>query len=212
MKIVKVVSVVDTREYEEQGDSFVPIPGSGNSNTCSRCGREHEIHWTVLLEDGQNAVVGGSCAKAYSLDLGPNIFMSVSLAPKVILSTERLASRHKRLTVELSTYESRLADLERAIAEVAALPRPLFITDEMVLSSGTKIPTVRAGDGDVVWCQFSGTEDPERRRVALHSWESKRISERTKVKDGVYQLRALIQTTKKNLDNVRKKLSNIGCA
>ncbi len=54
MKILKVVSVVDTREYEEQGDSFVPIPGSGNSNTCTRCGREHEIHWTVLLEDGQN--------------------------------------------------------------------------------------------------------------------------------------------------------------
>lgn len=200
MKIVKVVSVIDTREYEEQGDSFVPIPGSGNSNVCSRCGREHEIHWTVLLEDGQEAIVGGSCAKSYSLD------------SKFVLGAERQASRHKRLTLELVTYESRLSDLERAIAEVAALPRPPFIIGEETLKDGAKIPTLRAGDGDVVWCQFSGTEDPERRRFALGSWESKRISERTKVKDGVYQLRALIQTTKKSLDNVREKLSNIGCA
>lgn len=199
MKIVKVISVVDTREYEEQGDSFVPIPGSGNPNTCSRCGREHEIHWTVLLEDGQEAIVGGSCAKSYSLDA------------KLVLGAERQASRQKRLTAELATYESRLSELERVIAEVAALPRPPFTIGEQPLSDGAKIPTLRAGDGDVVWCQFSGTEDPERRRCALQSWESKRITERTKVKDGVYQLRALIQTTKKNLDNVREKLSNVDC-
>lgn len=200
MKIVKVVSVVDTREYEEQGDSFVPIPGSGNPNVCGRCTRQHEIHWTVLLEGGEQAVVGGSCAKSGDLD------------PKLVQSAERQASREKRLTRELATYESRLSDLERAIAEVAALPRPPFIIGEETLKDAAKIPTLRAGDGDVVWCQFSGTEDPERRRFALQSWESKRISERTKVKDGVYQLRALIQTTKKNLDNAREKLSNIGCA
>lgn len=195
MNIVKVISVIDTREYEEQGDSFVPIPGSGNPNVCSRCGREHEIHWTVQLEDGQNAIVGGSCAKSSSLDA------------KVVQSAERQASNLKRLSRELSTYEGRLAELERVIAEVAALPRPPFIEGELELSDGRKIPTIRAGDGEVVWCQFSTTQDPERQRCALRSWESKRIGERTKIQDSIYGLKDLISYTTKRLKTVRTKLS-----
>lgn len=199
MKILKVVSVIDTREYEEQGDSFVPIPGSGNPNTCTRCGRAHEIHLTVLLEDGQEAIVGGSCAKAYSLD------------SKIVLGAERQASRQKRLFAELSTYESRLSELERVIVEVGALSQPDFTIGEMTLSDGKKFPTISLGDSGEIWCQFEGIT-LERKQYAFHCWVSKRISERTKVKETVYQLKTLIQTTKKSLDNVREKLSNIGCA
>jgi len=46
-KIVRVLSVVDTRQYEELGDKFRAIPGSGQESTCSRCGRTHEIHAEV---------------------------------------------------------------------------------------------------------------------------------------------------------------------
>ena len=198
MKIVKVISVVDTREYEEQGDSFVPIPGSGNPNICSRCGREHEIHWNVLLEDGQEAVVGGSCAKSYSLDF------------RIIQGAERQASRRKRLAAELSTYEKRLQELERVIAEVGALQQPDFTIGEMTLKDGTKFPTISLGDSGEVWCQFEGIT-LERKQLAFSSWVSKRISERTKVKENVHQLKAMIQTTKKSLDNVSEKLSNVGC-
>ena len=98
MKIVKVVSVVDTREYEEQGDTFVPIPGSGKANDCGRCGRTHEIHWTVEVEGGTQAVVGGSCAKTDGLD------------KKRVESGERAASREKSLMKGLATYESRLSE------------------------------------------------------------------------------------------------------
>lgn len=199
MKIVKVISVVDTREYEEQGDSFVPIPGSGNLNTCSRCSRVHEVHWNVLLEDGQEAVVGGSCAKAYSLDL------------KIVQGAERQASQRKRLAAELSTYERRLQELERVIVEVGALQQPDFTIGEMTLKDGTKFPTISLADSGEVWCQFEGITQ-ERKQLAFHGWVSKRISERTKVKETVYQLKSLIQTTKKNLDIVPEKLSNIGCA
>lgn len=199
MKIVKVISVVDTREYEEQGDSFVPIPGSGNSNTCSRCGRDHEIHWTVLLEDGQEAVVGGSCAKSYSLDF------------RIIQGAERQASRQKRLAAELSTYESRLQELERVIAEVGALKQPDFTIGEMTLKDGTKFPTISMADGGEVWCQFEGIT-LERKQLAFRCWVSKRISERTKVKENVHQLKEMIQAVKKSLDNVREKLSNVGYA
>jgi uncharacterized protein (DUF342 family) len=199
MKIVKIVSVVDTREYEEQGDSFVPIPGSGNPNTCTRCGRVHEVHWNVLLEDGQEAVVGGSCAKAYSLDF------------KIVQGAERKASRMKRLTTELATYESRLSELERVIVEVGALKQPDFTIGEMTLKDGTKFPTISLADCGEVWCQFEGITH-ERKQLAFHGWVSKRISERTKVKETVYQLKSLIETTKKNLDMVREKLSNVVCA
>lgn len=194
MKIMKVVSVVDTREYEEQGDSFVPIPGSGNSHVCGRCTREHEIHWTVLLEGGEQAVVGGSCAKSGSLD------------GKRVASAERYASREKGLAKELATYESRLSELERVIAEVAALPKPPFIMVEKTLSSGEKIPVLSMGDGGEVWCQLEG-RTPERERLATWGWESKRIGERTKVKENVYQLRELVKITKKGLEAVRKSLS-----
>lgn len=194
MKIVKVVSVVDTREYEEQGDSFVPIPGSGNANVCGRCTREHEIHWTVLLEGGEKAVVGGSCAKAGSLD------------QKFIQNAERSAVREKKLVKELATYEGRLAELERVIAEVAALPREALVKGEHVCKDGEKIPTISMGDGGEIWCHLEGVTD-ERKRYAETCWVSKRISERTQVKESVYGLRELIKMTKKSLDAVRAKLS-----
>jgi hypothetical protein len=195
MKIIKVVSVVDTREYEEQGDSFVPIPGSGNSNVCGRCTREHEIHWTVLLDGGTQAVVGGSCAKAGALD------------PKQVASAERLASREKRLARELATYEARLSELERVIAEVAALPRPALVQGEHLCKDGEKIPTISMGDGGEVWCQFSGVTDEERKRCAENGWISKRIGERTQIKDNVYGLRDLIKLTRKSLEAAKAKLS-----
>lgn len=198
MKIVKVVSVVDTREYEEQGDSFVPIPGSGNANSCSRCGREHEIHWTVEVEGGEKAVVGGSCAKSDSIDR------------KSVMSAERFASREKRLEKELATYEGRLSELERVISEVAALPRPPFTQGEKILSDGSKIPTLSMGDGGEIWCQFDGFTE-ERKRVALHSWESRRIAERTKVKENVWTLRDLVKVTRKSLEAAREKLAGV-CA
>lgn len=194
MKIIKVVSVVDTREYEEVGDSFVPVPGSGNPNACGRCGREHEIHWTVLLEGGDQAVVGGSCAKSGSLD------------PKLVMSAERLASREKRLARELAAYEGQLAELERVIAEVRSLPKPAFTAGEKILSDGKKIPTIFMGDGDEVWCQFEGHTE-ERERVAMNSWESKRIAERTRVKHDLYLLRDFVKMTRKNLELARAKLS-----
>lgn len=49
MEIVRIVRVVDTREYTEEGDRWVPVPGSGIENECARCGRLYEVHATVEL-------------------------------------------------------------------------------------------------------------------------------------------------------------------
>lgn len=67
-KIKKIISVVDTREYEcvgsEHGkDIFKPIIGSGTVNQCDRCGKDHEVHATVALDDGSEIVVGTGCMK-----------------------------------------------------------------------------------------------------------------------------------------------------
>lgn len=195
MKILKVVSVVDTREYEEQGDHFVPIPGSGNPNTCSRCGRVHEVHWTVLLDDGQEAIVGGSCAKSYDLDF------------RVVQGAERQASNQKRHLAALALYEGRLSELEKVIVEVGALKQPDFTIGEMTLKDGTKFPTVSLEDSGEIWCQFEGIT-PERKGYAFSCWVSKRISERTKVKETVYQLKSLIEMTRKSLEACQKKLAS----
>jgi len=60
--IIKILSVVDTREYEEgPDDKWYPIPGSGREHQCYRCGRLHEIHAEVLLDDEKIVVVGTGC-------------------------------------------------------------------------------------------------------------------------------------------------------
>lgn len=67
--ITKILAVVDTREYMEDGDRWVAIPGSGLENECERCGRLHEVHATVELADGTTAVVGTGCMKGESMEV-----------------------------------------------------------------------------------------------------------------------------------------------
>ena len=68
--IVKVLSIVDTREWiEGPDDRWIAVAGSGNARDCDRCGRSHEIHATVELSDRSTCIVGVGCAKAESLDV-----------------------------------------------------------------------------------------------------------------------------------------------
>jgi hypothetical protein len=63
-RIVAIERVVDTRDWEEVADGkFAPVPGSGNPRPCDHCGREHEVHVYVKLDDGSTMIVGSSCAK-----------------------------------------------------------------------------------------------------------------------------------------------------
>jgi len=59
--VTTILRVVDTREYEEQGDRWVPVPGTGNARECDRCGRLHEVHAHVRYPDGSEAIVGTGC-------------------------------------------------------------------------------------------------------------------------------------------------------
>lgn len=68
-RIVQILEVRDTREYMEDGDRWVAIPGSGAVRECDRCGRRHEVHATVVLEDGTTAVVGTGCMATESMEV-----------------------------------------------------------------------------------------------------------------------------------------------
>ncbi len=111
--IVRIISVVDTREYEEQGNKWVPIPGSGNESFCARCGRPHEILATVELEDGSTAVVGTTCAKSESLEIQRALKRGAA-------SAKKLTALHHQ--VEAGKLAK--AECDRIQREVDALPLP----------------------------------------------------------------------------------------
>lgn len=97
-RIVRVLEVVDTREYEEGPDGrFHPIPGSGNIRQCSRCRRDHEIHATVQLSDGATEVIGVGCARRENMDLDAAFKTGEARAKRVRMLTFRLAAERKVL-------------------------------------------------------------------------------------------------------------------
>ena len=61
MLIREVVSIEDTRDVIEKDDRFIPVPGTGITLSCEACGRDHEVHATVIFDDGSSAVVGTGC-------------------------------------------------------------------------------------------------------------------------------------------------------
>ena len=75
MKIIKVLCVEDTRQWEEgPDDRWYPVPGSGIKNNCGRCGREHEVHATVLLDDEKTTMlVGTGCMAADEAEVATQI-------------------------------------------------------------------------------------------------------------------------------------------
>ncbi len=132
--IVRVLSVVDTREYEEQGDKWIPIPGSGQESFCARCGRPHEILATVELSDGSTAVVGTSCAKDESIEVQREL--------------KRGAANAKKLTAlhhQVEAGKLAKAECDRIQREVDALPIP-------PISKSTRFgrPALQMGDAYVV--------------------------------------------------------------
>lgn len=109
--IVRILQVVDSRQFEEQGDRWVAIPGTGDERECDRCGRRHEVHATVELSDGTVAIVGTGCMRGDAM------------VPDL--------RRHASTAMSIAKAESQLlrarADLDRARvieAECKRLPAP----------------------------------------------------------------------------------------
>lgn len=161
-RIIEVLEVVDTREYEEVADGrYAPIPGSGNAHECSRCGRLHEVHATVRLDDDSTCVVGTGCAAAETADIRGRLRRGASAAKRL-----------RTLEAEHAALSRLAAEYARVHAEVAALPMPAIVPDSM---HGR--PCWHMGDAYVVGWEGVAF-DAERRSALVDNWREKRAAER----------------------------------
>lgn len=131
-KIVKVIEVVDTREFDE--DLEVRLPGTGREHECDRCGRLHEVWVTVELDNGEQAVIGTGCARRDEMAM--------------VRRAVNRAARRDKLARQLARLKADIEVVERIAAEVAALPLPPV---EFVEAATTKYGTqyTRWAMGDV---------------------------------------------------------------
>jgi hypothetical protein len=163
--IVGVISVTDTRDYIEEGDRWIPVPGSGATNQCDSCGRGHEVHAFVKLEDGTTATVGTGCMKGAALLRTAN-----SLAGK--------AGRAKAKAARVAREEAQKAIRAAAWAEVQTMSVPPIVPGVRAIENGKDIPILQCGDAEV-WCAVTplGTNCPERRSCVVSSWRENRFRE-----------------------------------
>jgi uncharacterized Zn-binding protein involved in type VI secretion len=158
--ITKILSVVDTREYEEVSDGkFKPIAGSGDSHVCDHCGREHEVHAHVLLSDGNVAVVGTTCMHGESATV-------TNAVKKATAAAKRLAA----LKAEQAANLARAEEFRRVEDAVALLPVP-----EPVEVLENDVRKLRMDDA-VVWL-VNGLPMQERHRLLVNEWRFNRETE-----------------------------------
>jgi hypothetical protein len=162
-KIVEIIEVTDTREFEEVDDRWVPVAGSGEERECDRCGRIHVVHAHVKLSDGTHAIVGTGCMLA-----------DEAVVASRIRSAARRATTLRKLRAELVTLEAKQAAFDTAREEVYALPVP-----EMVRRPRRSDPTEEAlaiDDVEVYLHRWSNLD--ERRETLTHAWRQRQIRER----------------------------------
>jgi len=163
--IVKILDVVDTRDYEEIDDRWVPIKGSGTESWCARCGRPHEVHATVQLADKRTAVVGTNCMKGSSLL--PTAKAGASAA-KTIAKWERKLAALKDRAKKYSTIWKQIQKMQPPPVEVGP--------------SGGKYGTnFKVSCGDAFVYSRRKTEAEARKDSGFgvtHDWRERRLAER----------------------------------
>jgi hypothetical protein len=207
---MKIIKVVDTRAYEEgPDDKWYPIPGSGEMNICSRCGKGHEIHVTVEDDAGKNAVVGLGCAKKENL-ISETAHKSLTSASMTLAKNkaqlEKLL-RNQKIQEDIKNQVDNipLPDIEKGLEARSNVPGENF---------GKVYAEIwKMGDSVVYLPQFmSRTEEnfEERKRCLIQSWRSKRFEEIAKTIPGFKGVQDyLIEDTKKRIQKVEKKIKLI---
>lgn len=151
-----IIKVEDTRDYIEEDDRWIPIPGSGISNTCQFCGSKHEVHVTVAdKETHQTFIVGTSCAK------------------KMGVPDTELKKAQKVLTEKLTKDEVAARDkvIDDIIKQVKHMVPPETSMEPM--SSGAA--WLKMGDAKVLCPRADCNE--ERHKTLKQSWYNNRATE-----------------------------------
>jgi len=158
--IKKILSVTDTRQYEEAGDRYIPIPGSGIAHDCYRCGKVHEVHYEVELDNGERVIAGSTCAKGESVEIQARFKSAGSLV--------KTLARNKAM---LAGYEKKNVAYLEARAKVEAMPVPIIeIRGDKLVCGNVE-----------VWTRTANMADPrdreERGECVRNGWKHKRMSE-----------------------------------
>lgn len=166
--IAKILSIVDTRQYEEVGDVWKPIPGSGHENECFRCGRFHKVHATVLLSDGRQVIVGTGCAGQDDPETASKF-----------QSLDRAAKRLARLEAEKTAYDLAYLNWRELYNKLKALPLPEVTNKPAAVSVGARkgevYGTIYGCQGAWVLVHLGGTFDQERQSCLKDSWIASKI-------------------------------------
>ncbi len=202
MKIAKVIRVEDTRQWEEgPDDRWYPIPGSGIENNCGRCGRAHEVHATVQLEDDSQMIVGTGCMRADEGEIDSQI--------KSTLAAQKTLAKNRHL---LQKYAALWAQRDAIYAQVDKLVVPPIVKNEVVAGRfGSEKDKVIVGFcmGDA----FVRTYQDDRptgseQETLLWSWRENRAREIGLT----YELSgagAWVHEIKKRIERIEKKLAKI---
>ena len=161
IRIVRLLSVHDTRQYEEVRDGvWKPIPGSGTVAQCARCGRDHEVHATVEFSDGRSAIVGTGCAAQGSMEPSVATFESADRAARRIAQLQaQLVSVRK----EMDGWREQRARIDSvALPEVRHEPHP----------SGAGLMVAKMEGGQVWYREAAGGFTAERRECLIDSWKN----------------------------------------
>ena len=165
-RIVRIISVRDTRDYDDSSGEWKPIPGTGEEHYCDRCGKVHEIHATVELEDESYCVVGTTCARAeFSEQLR-----------KRMASKVRAAKRLRVLELEMAEKKKNQQEWDSALAEVRGLSLPEVTFEEDTSFQGRPLKKARMGDAAIHF-SIQDTFNDERRKTLINSWQMKRMNE-----------------------------------
>jgi hypothetical protein len=183
---MRIERIIDTRQYEEQGDRWVPIPGSGDARACDRCGRSHEVHAYVRDREGKHFVVGTGC-------MGASSAVAKSLATKASTVRRWEAQRDALRALLLARLDAE-AKVDRMTPPDPVIERHPQFSDAVVL---------RIGDGKA-WIRDHDKKDKaylaERQNAALNGWRTNRLRELG------FDLRTEPHALKGHLDDVEYKM------
>ncbi len=169
----RVKQVRDTRSFVEDGDRWVPVPGSGDVRECDRCGRTHEIHAEVVDAAGRAAVVGVGCMNA------------------TVAEQRRLSGKATRDARKAARERARAAARAEFDAHTRAVAAMVFPHDQVRRQpadwGGKPAEEWRVQDaGPVIVSEWADHE--ERMAVLTSNWRQRRMEERV---GGPDTLRAL---------------------
>jgi hypothetical protein len=193
--IVRILAVRDTRNYEEQGDRWIAVPGSGQERECDRCRRPHEVHVDVELSDGTVACIGRGCAQGDSMEapIGRAVTSEITRA---------------RLEHQLSRARAELTTAERTWTEVEALPQPPAMVVETREEASRCRGTLEIwGMGDqTVWTFPSeGGFDQERRGALTRYWREAQYHARARRLP--WEIRSEVKDLARRLARAKQRLA-----